>query len=273
MLKQIKYDLMVIIKRDRLLTMILFLVLAASFISFSFYYRRNISSIGEFTNAFFLFSAKDTPIPSLFMYLLPLLVVIPHADINFIEENLKSQLFMKVTKKVYYISKAITTFLAGFLTVAIFLSFVYIFMLVMLRSNTTYFPIQSGYYPNDPVNSELLFDTIYFNFPVLYNVFYILLIGVYGGFLAVIAYCFSLMIKSKPFVYLSSFFVSILCALFPILFHNGIGVWAPQNIFLPIPITASYPGIFSIPLGMVFWFSLFTIFIVWVITHQIRTEE
>jgi hypothetical protein len=273
MLNQIKYDLKVILKRERMLTMMLYVVIAASILSFMFYYRRNIGSIGNYANAFFLFSAKGTPIPSLFMYTLPLLVVIPHGDINFVEENLKSQLFMKVTKKDYYMSKAITTFLVGFLTIVIFLTLIYVFMLVMLRSNTTYFPVQSGFYSNDPASSYLLFYKIYFNYPALYNILYILLIGVYGGFLATIAYCFSLLIKSKPFVYLSSFFISILCALIPNFFRNGIQVWAPQNIYLPNPITASYPGIYSIELGMVFWFTLYLIFIVSILAYKIRTEE
>jgi hypothetical protein len=238
-----------------------------------FYYHKDIWAIGNFSSAYFLFSAKESPIATILMFSLPLFVVIPHADINFIEENLKSQLFLKVKKRIYYTSKVITTFFVGFIMVAVFLSLIYIFMLFMLKSNTTYFPNQSQFFPNDPENTGIIFAKIYFNFPVLYNFLYITIISIYGGFLSVIAYCFSLLIKSKPFVYLSSFFVSVLCVLVPMLFRNGIVAWAPNNVYLPFPITASYPGIFSIPLGMIFWFTLFSIFILLVVSYKIKVEE
>ena len=207
------------------------------------------------------------------MYSLPLFIAIPHSDIDFVEMSLKSQLFMKVKKNVYYISKVITSFLVGFSMVAVFLLLIYAFMFVMLKSNTTYFPFLSWNYPNNPESSWIFLYKFYFNFPILYNLFYILLISIYSGFLSVIAYCFSLLIKSRPFVYLSSFFVSIVCILIPMLFRNGIAVWAPQNVYSPFPMTASNPGIFSIPMGMIFWFIIFTLFIVSVVTYKIRVEE
>jgi hypothetical protein len=253
--------------------MMLFLVFIASLISFAFYYHKDIWAISDFSRAYFLFSARETPMATILMFSLPLFVAIPHADINFVEENIKCQLFMKVKKDIYYISKVITTFMVGFFMVASFLILIYVFMWVMLKSNTTYFPKQSFFFPNDPENAGIVFARIYFNFPVLYNLLYIALVSIYGGFLAVIAYCFSLLIKSKPFVYLSSFFVSVFCVVVPMLFRNGIAVWAPNNIYLPFPLMASYPGIFSIPLGMLFWFILFSIFILIVVSHKIKVEE
>jgi len=273
MLKQLKYDLKVLVKRGRLLTMILFITLIASYLSFSLYYHKNIADIGNYSNSYFLIFGKTTPIPTLFMYSLPLFIAIPHSDIDFVETSLKSQLFMKVKKNVYYISKVITSFLVGFSMVAVFLLLIYAFMFVMLKSNTTYFPFLSWNYPNNPESSWIFLYKFYFNFPILYNLFYILLISIYSGFLSVIAYCFSLLIKSRPFVYLSSFFVSIVCILIPMLFRNGIAVWAPQNVYSPFPMTSSNPGIFSIPMGMIFWFIIFTLFIVSVVTYKIRVEE
>ena len=202
---------LVLWKRGRFLSVLLFITLLASMIGFLIYYRVSpVETYNKYENFFLILSKGNIGTIRYFMlYLIPLIVPFVEGDSGIVEWPMRFQIESKCNRNEYYRTKAMAVFTSGFIILFYFISLLILFEYIMTTPFLTRFVF--GYYPINNFSTTFInFPNLLQNFPLLYRFFYAFLFGIWGGLIAVTSYILGLYVRSKVLAYIGPFFISII---------------------------------------------------------------
>jgi len=163
---------------------------------------------------------EDNPLFNLFIKVFPFIVVFPFAFSNILdrEVNILPLLCTRMTKSHYYWSKLITSFIGGFLIILIpFLINLLLLKITFPNNNNSHFgPYNSLTYIQDLTGSNVYVSTVstglpflklYLYSPLLYNLFFTIMLALFAGILSMFALSFSLWIKKYKVILLIPIFL------------------------------------------------------------------
>ncbi len=144
--------------------------------------------------------------PTLYFMLLPLLAVFPYGDSFFMDEKsgFVKNLFLKTEKRNYFVSKYIAVFLSGGCAVVLPL----LLNLVLTAATLPSLIPQPGAQTFGIFSADM-WSGIYYSHPYAYVFLYLLIIFLFGGFLAVLGLVVSFFVQNRFLVLLAPFVVCL----------------------------------------------------------------
>lgn len=190
---------------------------------------------------------------SFFFLLIPLLVVFPFADTWLHEQNMTDVIFTRVTKKQYFFSKYLISFISGFIVIFIPLVVSYCSVILALDFNDNVLNIVQA--TANETNTEAFFRNytfyqIYLENPYLFIFMFLFLISIFGGFCAVTAFSISLVVKQKVIAYIGMFLFLIVEMLVIGNLPVPFGYYNIQNIIQPDTRIVIEPIVYIVWLGI-----------------------
>lgn len=234
MLDLMQVHFLVLWKRGRLLSVLLFMTALASMISFLIYYRVSpLETYNKYENFFMILSKGNIGTIRYFMlYLLPLIIPFIEGDSGIVEWPMRFQIEAKCNRNLYHRSKALAVFFSGFIVLFYFMSLLILFEFIMTTPSLTRFVF--GFYPVNNFSTTFVnFSRLLQNFPLLYRLLYAFLFGVWGGLIAVSSYILGLYVRSKVLVYIGPFFISIIFSIIANILPGFLKGFDAQSLLQP----------------------------------------
>ncbi|MEG0619126.1 MAG: hypothetical protein RR557_07500 [Bacilli bacterium] len=211
---------------------------------------------------------------NILIYVLPLISTISGAQYAKKQEAMSAFIFTRESKDREIVKSFICFFIWGFFLMFITLITMYLISIVSINFNTDYFPAMPRNLNFEGlIYEQFPFNDLYYNYPVLFQLFYIVLISFYSAFLSSLSFIISSISKKGFTISLYIFGASLLVILLCGFFRNGIVVWNPQNLLMPDPLIATYPGIFTNPIGKIVLFSFLAISSLCLLIYRIKSKK
>jgi hypothetical protein len=195
-----------------------------------------------------LSSTGFNPMTSIFLLILPILAALPYgAQLRL---DVKTGYFdlsiHKSTRGKYYTSIYLINAFAGFFVILVPVTWNFLLHSLTYKAIT---PNPMLYYSHVPESRTTLFYHLFFNFPVVNTIIYILLFGLVGSVMATLALSSGFFAKNKLIIFSIPFVFQLFLSLLPSgLFIN------PQDFLLSVSISV-------VQLGGVIKFFLVTLFL------------
>ncbi|WP_028044223.1 hypothetical protein [Candidatus Stoquefichus massiliensis] len=216
MLRQLRYDFSMFLKRTPFLIICSMLILYIFMLTFSSLYDKNNIQLQSYGSAYManLIMSQYSPFRYTSLVLVfPLLIAIPIGIMMTSERKSLINIFVRQNKKVYIISKLITSFIIGFLMMLITLVAAILFGYIIFGEEQSYyiqFTTLFYGYSIDGIKTTIRYYNLYFLNPMLYLVLYSLLSSVMMGIVAQLTMIIALFTKFKVVIYGGVFMLSML---------------------------------------------------------------
>ena len=142
MLRQLRYDFSMFLKRTPFLIICSMLILYIFMLTFSSLYDKNNIQLQHYGSAYManLIMSQSSPFRYTSLVLVfPLLIAIPIGIMMISERKSLINIFVRQNKKVYIISKLITSFMIGFLMMLITLAAAILFAYIIFGEEQSYY--------------------------------------------------------------------------------------------------------------------------------------
>jgi len=272
MLDLMQVHFLVLWKRGRLLSVLLFMTILASMIGFLIYYRVSpAETYNKYENFFLILSKGNIGTIRYFMlYLIPLIVPFIEGDSGIVEWPIRFQIESKCNRNEYYRSKAMAVFTSGFIILFYFISLLILFEYSMTTPSLTRFVF--GYYPVNNFSTTFInFPNLLQNFPLLYRFFYAFLFGIWSGLIAVTSYILGLYVRSKVLAYIGPFFISIIFSIFANILPGFLKGFDAQSLLQP-DFTRPIFGLAAHESGIFYYFLVSAILLIIFLELQLHTK-
>lgn len=219
MLRQLRYDFSILFNRTPFIIVCSILVLYVFMLTFSSLSERGTIELQYYGSAYManLIMSQVSPFRYTSLLLVfPLIVAIPIGKMMIIERKCVTNILVRQNKKIYILSKHITSFTAGFLMMFITLGMTILFGYIIFGKEQSYY---SQYltlfygYSIDSIRSTLRAYNLYFQNPMLYLLMYSLLVSLMMGIVSQLIMVTALFIQYKVIIY-GGFFVLSMATVF-----------------------------------------------------------
>ncbi|WP_050637669.1 hypothetical protein [Candidatus Stoquefichus sp. SB1] len=216
MLRQLRYDFSMFFKRTPFLIICSILILYIFLLTFSSIYDRNNIQLQYYGSAYMANLIMSQS--SLFRYtslvlVFPLIVAIPIGIMMIKEKSSLTHILIRKNKKVYIISKLMTSFIIGFLMMFMTVGFAILFGYIIFGEEQSFYnhPMRLFFgYSTRGITTTLRYYNLYFLNPVLYLGMYSLLSSIMMGIVAQLTMVIALFTKFKVVIYGGVFMLSML---------------------------------------------------------------
>ena len=162
-------------------------------------------------------------------------------------------IFTRVTRKKYFLSKYLISFISGFIVIFIPLVVSYCSVILALDFNDNVLNIVQATANETNIEaflSNYTFYQIYLENPYMFIFIFIFLISIFGGFCAVTAFSISLVVKQKVIAYIGMFLFLIVEMLVIGNLPVPFGYYNIQNIIQPDTRIVIEPIVYIVWLGI-----------------------
>ncbi len=155
---------------------------------------------------------------NVFFFLMPVIVIVPYgwSQVNEMKSRYTINLFNRISRRDYFISKYIATFLSASIVVLLPL-------LVNVITLSLFIPALKieNIYPYGALGQRSMWSEFYYESPFLYLALYILVDVIFAGLIAVLCNAVAFFIKNRITVMLSPFFLMLFIDYFDTNFNIG----------------------------------------------------
>lgn len=215
MLRQLRYDFFLLLKRTPFLIVCSVLIGYVFMLTFSSLSEYGTIRLENYGSAYMANLIMDQSSPFRFTSLLlvfPLIIAVPIGRMMIIERKCSINIFVRKSKRIYMISKHITSFVAGFLMMFMTLMFAIVFAYIIFGEEQNfynqYMTVFYGYSVNN-IKTLLRYYNLYFQNPLLYLVLYSLLVSLVMGIVSQLTMTIALFIHYKVIIYGGFFILSM----------------------------------------------------------------
>ena len=266
MINQLKYELSILLKRDKFSKLLLFETSIIAIYCIIFLVGKNASFYGNKFDFYFLLNHNHVTISYCIILIVPILSTIAHGDVGYQEDTMKYSVISRCGSNKYYSARRIMIFLVGFFNILYVLEILYIFQYVALDIDLTYY-----YTGNDGIllylipNNDVPFFSFLYNHPFIYFQMYILIISIFGGFSSLLTYELDQLFHNHSTMYVNGFLV-ILAISFVMIFSGKYQMWS--YFFLLTPNIWGITSDVFVCVGWIIWCIIFFLIIMLIIIFK-----
>lgn len=268
MLNQLKYELQILIKRDKFAKVLLIeTCLLVIYCIFSVM-NKNSSIYGSIYDFYFLLNHNHTTISYCLILIVPILSTLAHGDVGYQEDTMKYMVMSRCSNTKYKHSRSIMVFLVGFFNILYILEIIYVLQYCALDVDLTYY-----YTGNNGVLQYLIpthvvpFFSFLYKHPIMYFQMYILIISMFGGFSALLSYELDQLFHNPTTMYINGFLVVLSISLI-MHFVGNYQMWS--YFYLLSPNIWGIPNNLFVFVGWIIWILIF--FFLIMIIRQVKKK-
>lgn len=139
MLNQIKYELQILLKREKFSKLLLIETCLISLYCIVFLTGKNASFYGSKYDFYFLLNYNHVTISYCLILIVPILSSLAHGDVGYQEDTMKYSVISRGSRKNYDYARRIMIFIVGLFNIFYVLEIMYIFQYFALDVDLTYY--------------------------------------------------------------------------------------------------------------------------------------